>query len=112
LFVGEAVVSDVPTTSVTDWQNHGGAIIWSLAYRFSSLRVTLNPINTPSGKGAIVTVANRPHSNGAFQSRHAGGAQFLLGDGHVVFLTENIDLPTVYWPITTRSGGDTVPGAY
>jgi prepilin-type N-terminal cleavage/methylation domain-containing protein/prepilin-type processing-associated H-X9-DG protein len=112
LFVGEAIVSDVPNTTATAWQDHGGAIIWSLAYRFSTLRVTLNAINTPSGKGQIMTVSNRPHCNGAFQSRHTGGAQFVLGDGHVAFLTENIDLPSVYWPLTTRADGDTVTGSY
>jgi prepilin-type processing-associated H-X9-DG protein len=112
LFVGEAVVSDVPTGSAQEWQAHGGAIIWSLSYRYSNMRVALNPINTPSGKGQVVTVTNRPRSNGAFQSRHTGGAQFLFGDGHVAYLTENIDLPTVYWPLTTRAGGETIAGSY
>jgi prepilin-type processing-associated H-X9-DG protein len=112
MFVGEAVVSDVPKTTAAAWQAHGGAIIWSLAYRFSNLRTSKNPINTPSGEGFRVSASNRPRSNGAFQSRHRGGAQFLFGDGSVHLLSENIDHLNVYVPLSTRKGGEEIKGSF
>lgn len=42
-----------------------------------------------------------------FRSRHAGGAQFAWGDGHVSFISEEIDMDT-YWAISTRAGGETL----
>ena len=42
-----------------------------------------------------------------FRSRHAGGAQFLLGDGSVRFISENIDHPT-YQAVGGRNDGVTV----
>jgi prepilin-type N-terminal cleavage/methylation domain-containing protein len=40
-----------------------------------------------------------------FGSHHAGGAQFVLGDGSVRFISENIALP-VYQSLATRAGGE------
>jgi prepilin-type processing-associated H-X9-DG protein len=45
--------------------------------------------------------------NGAFGSEHAGGAMFAYGDGHVQFLSENIDQYT-YRALSTVAGGETV----
>ena len=78
--------------------------VWSRAERhLDSMRTTDNAINTPSGpafrdiyrlhtKGVP---PNRPYSAaGAFGSRHPGGANFVYADGHVDFLTDDIDLET------------------
>jgi type II secretory pathway pseudopilin PulG len=62
---------------------------------------TNGPINFPTcpneGAGAAQTgcnwVANYNTSNG-FKSRHAGGAQFGLGDGSVRFISQNVDYLT------------------
>ncbi len=43
----------------------------------------------------------------AFASLHRGGAQFVLGDGHVVFISENIDGAT-YEALGTIHGGEIV----
>jgi prepilin-type processing-associated H-X9-DG protein len=46
----------------------------------------------------------RPHAtnfNGAFASRHAGGANFGFGDGHVQYLYDTID-QRVYEALATR----------
>ena len=42
-----------------------------------------------------------------FSSQHTGGAQFVLGDGSVHFVSENIDLG-VYQSVATRGGGEIV----
>jgi len=43
----------------------------------------------------------------SFRSFHAGGANFLIGDGGVRFVRDSIDL-TTYRGLATRSGGETV----
>ena len=63
--------------------------IWTRAERHGSMRSMDNPLNTPPGEGKTYK-----GFNGAFQSRHPGGANFLFGDGHVEFLAEEIDLET------------------
>ncbi|HEV8067796.1 MAG TPA: DUF1559 domain-containing protein, partial [Planctomycetaceae bacterium] len=45
-----------------------------------------------------------------FRSNHPGGGLFLLCDGSVQFLSENIDM-TVYTGLSTIQGGETVSGA-
>jgi prepilin-type N-terminal cleavage/methylation domain-containing protein len=42
-----------------------------------------------------------------YSSHHVGGAHFVLGDGHVRFVSENIDR-TVYQSLGTTSGGERV----
>lgn len=41
--------------------------------------------------GINQTVTNANHQSRGFSSNHAGGAQFLLGDGAVRFISQNID---------------------
>jgi hypothetical protein len=41
----------------------------------------------------------------AFGSYHVGGAHFLLGDGSVKFISENIDL-LLYRGLGTRNGNE------
>lgn len=47
-------------------------------------------------------------TNYSFASQHVGGGQFLMGDGAVKFISENIDL-TQYRQAATIDGGE-VPG--
>ncbi|MCA8998480.1 MAG: DUF1559 domain-containing protein, partial [Planctomycetaceae bacterium] len=42
-----------------------------------------------------------------FSSRHVGGAQFLLGDGSVHFLSENVDYDTFRW-LGQRADGNVI----
>jgi prepilin-type N-terminal cleavage/methylation domain-containing protein/prepilin-type processing-associated H-X9-DG protein len=44
-----------------------------------------------------------------FGSDHPGGAQFAFCDGHVMFLSNTIDI-AVYRALSTRAGGETIPG--
>jgi prepilin-type processing-associated H-X9-DG protein len=43
----------------------------------------------------------------SFGSFHEGGAQFLLGDGSVRFVSENIDL-RLYGALATRNGKESI----
>ncbi|MFM9026316.1 MAG: DUF1559 domain-containing protein [Planctomycetaceae bacterium] len=55
-----------------------------------SMRSTDNPLNTPPGQG--VTYPAAAGVNGAFGSRHPGGAMFAFVDARVQFIAESIDL--------------------
>lgn len=95
LFVGEVHDGHLPES----------ANRWFIATRHAdSLRTTDNPLNTPPGMGAV-DVRYGPRQNGAFGSRHPGGANFACGDGHVEFLSDAIDL-VVYRSKATRADSD------
>ena len=87
IFVGEVERSDLALSKC----------IWTNGSRCCSLRYTTNPINTPPGEGFHY----EDGLNGAFGSMHSGGAHFVFGDGHVKFLSENINLE-IYQAISTR----------
>lgn len=83
--------------------------IWTNGNRGNStMRTTANALNCPIG---LTCGAQAPTggtwgpSNGSFSSRHAGGANFSFGDGHVVFIQDAIDF-TIYRRLSTRAGGD------
>ncbi|MCH7752158.1 MAG: DUF1559 domain-containing protein, partial [Planctomycetes bacterium] len=85
--------------------------IWTRAERLmDSLRVADHPINWPPGEprhlqGRRVGQFQEIKANGAFSSRHPGGANFVHADGHVVFISDDIDLQT-YQALATRSQED------
>lgn len=56
----------------------------------------------------IAAEGNDPINGGAEEaagSWHTGGAQFLMGDGSIHFLSENMDMAT-YQAISTRAEGE------
>jgi len=58
--------------------------------------------------GSLDHVPNDPVAHfDDFSSQHEGGSQFLLGDGHVRFISENID-KGVYQSLGTIRGGEVV----
>jgi prepilin-type processing-associated H-X9-DG protein len=71
-----------------------GYSLWAYGSRHeSTLRTTTNALNSPPGQPPSGT-RNEPwgNLNGAFGSDHVGnGANFLYGDGHVEFISEDID---------------------
>jgi len=80
---------------------------WCLGSRhLHSLRTTDNPLNTQPDEGVTVDLYGYSCS-GAFASYHPGGANFGFGDGHISFVSENIDLAT-YRALSTREGGEPV----
>ena len=99
IFIGEVV--DTATKS--------SANLWTRGARDKDChRTTYNPINTVDYE-----TWGYPYTSGsyyiasAFASRHAGGANFGFGDGHVEFLSETIDM-IVYQSMSTRAGGETI----
>lgn len=89
--LGEVVLADVWESSNT----------WSYALAFADcLRTTTNALNTRPGAGAVVD-----RQNGAFASRHPGGAVFACADGHVTFVSDGIDR-AAYQALSTIAGGE------
>jgi prepilin-type N-terminal cleavage/methylation domain-containing protein len=77
--MGEVVLSDTQESSNT----------WSYARaHVDCLRTTLNPLNTWPGMGAT----DDEQRNGAFGSFHPQGAVFSFADGHLQFISDDIDL--------------------
>jgi prepilin-type processing-associated H-X9-DG protein len=95
-------VGEVMGSSTTDGQN-----VWTTGERLAScMRTTVNPVNTPPGAPTALpeTVSGvKVTRNAAFGSEHKGGANFVFADGHVVFISENVDL-NVYRAASTVAG--------
>jgi prepilin-type processing-associated H-X9-DG protein len=47
-----------------------------------------------------------------FSSKHTGGANFVMCDGSVKFLSNNVDYVTVLMPLSTPGGADLARGSY
>ena len=91
LMMGEVLLADTWESSNT----------WSYARAHAdSLRTTLNPLNTWPGSGIV-----REQRNGAFGSWHPLGGIFAFADGHLQFLSDDIDL-AVYQALSTIEQDD------
>ncbi|MEM9352319.1 MAG: DUF1559 domain-containing protein [Planctomycetota bacterium] len=87
-------------------ENHTfeGSNIWSYGHRYlDTYRVTDVALNTPPGVDAKQVGSWPAEVNGAFASRHPGGANFAYGDAHIEFLTEDIDFE-LYQELSTIKG--------
>jgi hypothetical protein len=83
-------------THVDTWESSN---TWSYALvNADCLRSTRNPLNTKPGAGVV-----HLRQNGAFGSRHPGGALFCLADNRVEFLREEIDIEA-YRALSTIAG--------
>jgi prepilin-type N-terminal cleavage/methylation domain-containing protein/prepilin-type processing-associated H-X9-DG protein len=76
---------------VREADTHNGYNAWSYAFRHgSALRSTELPMNIPHNY-AGAECRYGPCWNGSFGSHHRGGANFFFVDGHVSYVTENVD---------------------
>jgi prepilin-type N-terminal cleavage/methylation domain-containing protein/prepilin-type processing-associated H-X9-DG protein len=50
-----------------------------------------------------------PNNTVAARSRHTGGVNVALGDGSVRFVSQGVDLLTVWRPLATIAGGEVIP---
>lgn len=109
LFTGEVQNAD------GSYVRPGGSPIETATYNFWSKntrlrdcsRETWAPMNTPPGDPPYYNAPGGTKDNGAFGSYHPGGANFGFGDGHVTFLSENIDM-FVYRAMSTRAGDEVI----
>jgi prepilin-type N-terminal cleavage/methylation domain-containing protein/prepilin-type processing-associated H-X9-DG protein len=100
MMVGESIENDTAAS-----QN-----VWTVGSRFQTLRTTKNPLNQKPGTGAFLF--NGPGTdNAAFGSKHPAGAQFLFGDGHVSFISNNINLLD-YQRLSIRNDGESISSDY
>ncbi|MEX0642540.1 MAG: DUF1559 domain-containing protein [Pirellulales bacterium] len=86
-----------------------GYSLWAYGSRHeSTLRTTFNALNTPPGN-EIQRTETWGKLNGAFGSDHGGGgANFLYGDGHVEFISEDID-NDLYQDLATTASQPPIP---
>lgn len=97
IFVGEVYNGDS--------NEFGQFSLWSYGSRLaSSLRSTVNQLNTPFGTGISISGGNKV-AEGTFTSLHSGGVLFTFGDGHVEFLSDDLDGDT-YEAYATRANED------
>jgi len=115
IFVGETAGGDQQLTMN----------LWPLSTAYlSCMRSTYNPLNTQSGGGTLVKIANSGLTSatglpsvdgltvtGGFSSMHPQGANFGFGDGHVKYLANVIDLST-YQALSTIDGAEAISGEF
>ena len=89
---------DIPGNNV-----HSG---WTRSnYATGTCAIPLNTGVTAPQLAAVGGATNWPNVY-SFRSQHTTGANFAMGDGRVVFISQSIDL-TVYRSLATHSGGET-----
>ncbi|MFO0941972.1 MAG: DUF1559 domain-containing protein [Pirellulales bacterium] len=100
--------------TITDWSAHAlnGWCHSNQWGRFTQIpinwdtRYTTEAEAVAAGKTGCEARCNWNSAEG-FKSRHAGGAQFLLGDGSVHFLAQTTDM-TIYNGLGTKNGKEVV----
>ena len=80
---------------------------WQTGWGFQSFATTAYNINYSNA--ALRNVANPGNADACigFRSQHVGGAHFLLTDGSVRFVSENIS-GTIYCALASRAGNEVV----
>lgn len=118
-WMGTAKISDIvdgTSSTVAVFENHH----WNTSKRFPAEQnkaaawftpigaidtmhkpINFAPDDVPGGNGGEDTRCS------SFSSTHVGGAQALLSDGAVIFMSENISR-VVYQAVSTRAGGEVV----
>jgi prepilin-type N-terminal cleavage/methylation domain-containing protein len=123
MLVGTTTIGDpyltAPTTPVGSFLPSAGNVPnITPAGAFAVLRINKTaPGHTGNTQANVAITGDRPLAGdfidlntAGFSSWHIGGAQFLLADGSVKFISENVD-NTTYVNISRRSDGQTV-GAF
>ena len=100
LSIGEVIETSVGKINGADSRN-----IWTNVLRYlDCFRMTAVALNTPPWAETLRLKDEKDTTvNGAFASRHPGGAQFVYLDGHVEFLVDSIDFD-LYQNLSTIAG--------
>jgi prepilin-type N-terminal cleavage/methylation domain-containing protein/prepilin-type processing-associated H-X9-DG protein len=102
--VEDGTSSTISVGEVVDSHTRDSSNLWTYVLRYADcFRVTDVALNTPPGVDAKVVGSNPANVNGAFASRHPGGALFAYVDGHVAFLGEGVDFDS-YQNLSTIAG--------
>ncbi len=106
--VGESTYNDGIYPPGTNNASAGYFNAWSVNLRWSStFHTTANPLNSKPGNQPGLLVAADGACNGAFSSRHSGGANFLFADGGVRFIKNSISIAT-YQALSTINYGEVI----
>lgn len=82
-----------PTWVSTNNDNGCNGFLWGTG----GLRLAGSFLPRAAGVGTFpINLKVGADSNACFGSQHAGGAHFLMGDGTVRFVSQNIDVDTIY----------------
>ena len=92
--------TDPPGTCIHSWIAGGWSFNTHDNIASMGSKVVANPINDPIGTNNGV-----PYGLLAFTSFHPGGANFMIGDGSVTFLTEDIEF-LLYQELATVNRGE------
>jgi prepilin-type N-terminal cleavage/methylation domain-containing protein len=65
--------------------------------------------NQPGANLPCINGDSGPNNTVAARSMHTGGVQVCLGDGSVRFVSQSVDLVTVWRPLITIAGGEVIP---
>jgi prepilin-type N-terminal cleavage/methylation domain-containing protein len=95
----------LPNPACMDHGNHGWGT-WNTLWIATTAPINFKTCNTDPQLSPCNAPNNWNTSQG-FKSRHVGGAHFLLGDGSVRMISENIDYAT-YQALGDRRDGTTV----
>lgn len=100
---GEISNADDRARDPSDSSLHCSIGFWSWAWKYTSaMRSTENPLNTLPCFG-VTRNEYQYNNNGAFGSDHPGGGNFVFVDGHVVFVSDNVD-HEIYKATSTIAG--------
>jgi prepilin-type N-terminal cleavage/methylation domain-containing protein/prepilin-type processing-associated H-X9-DG protein len=102
--VEDGLSKTISVGEIVDGHTQDSSNMWTYGYRHADcMRVTEAALNTPPGVDAVIVCAEEGSLNGAFASNHPNGAHFLYADGHIDFITDDIDLDT-YQKLSTFAG--------
>jgi prepilin-type N-terminal cleavage/methylation domain-containing protein/prepilin-type processing-associated H-X9-DG protein len=65
--------------------------------------------NQPQLNLPCISGDSGPNNTAAARSRHSGGVNVGMGDGSVRFISQNVDLITVWRALATIAGGEVIP---
>jgi len=107
-----------PYTAITSQGPHGWTMGAAQGGLVNGATQNVRPFNTTTtrwlinqrglGDNAGNGTNNNTGPNVPWSSGHSGGAQCLLGDGHVVFIRDSTSIQTLQW-LSTRASGETLP---
>lgn len=102
LFVGEKILS----ADELGWMSGTRATLRNTGEKINlNLTALRNQFPLPGNSGNPAPIT--PERVGGFSSHHPGGAHFMLGDGSIRFIAENIDQAT-FRRLANRSDGEPV----